>query len=305
MRDTDNQFDWTTTPTPNAANQLTAPEDDDDGDDTDPPDTPTPTPTPTPSATPATRSTTTETTNTFKSITITEARAAAKSTKVKVTGIVTAEPDMLSGKFFYIQDDQSGIQIYSGKSNFPELKLGQEIEVSGTVSEAQGEKKINTGDDAIKVLRNKDVPDPQEIATGKVEEEQEGMLVKINGALSRQSGKTFYLDDGSGEAKISILSTSPLNKPDMKKGDAVTIVGIIGQTTSGYRVMPRIAEDLITGQVAGAETASEVGTIHQLPDAGPNANFILIIAGVFMASGIALWLIWRPKSKPINSRLSA
>ncbi len=300
MRGTDGKFAWTTTPTPNAANKLTAIEEEDADASDDQSDTTDKDSSSTSSTASTTKSTSTSKsaaakTNaaTFQPMSITAARAAAKNTKVKVTGIVTAAPNMLSKTSFYIQDAQSGIQIYSSKSDFPELKLGQEIEVNGTVSEAQGEKKINIAADAIKILGQKEVPAAQETPTGKVMEEVEGKLIALNGAISRQSGKTFYVDDGGGEAKISI--TGDFEKPDLTKGDSVQITGIVGQTTSGYRVMPRSTEDIKKGEAAGAETASAGGTVKKLPAAGPSSNLFIIIAMVAAGAGVAIKIIWWKK----------
>lgn len=309
MRDVDNKFAWTTTPTPNAANKLTEEEEDEDKDDDNGGDgdngdgsggtTPTPTPTATPTATKSTS--TKASAATFQTMSIADARQAAKNTKAKITGIVTAAPKMLSDKFFYIQDSTSGIQIYSSKSDFPELKLGQEIEVSGTVSEAQGEKKINVAADAIKILGQKEVPAAQATPTGKVMEELEGKLIALNGAVSRQSGKTFYADDGGGEAKISI--TGDFEKPDLTKGDPIQITGIVGQTTSGYRVMPRSAEDIKPGAGGGAEPTDAANSIKKLPAAGPSSSLFIIIAIVAAGAGVAIKLIWshkNPGQRPVS-----
>lgn len=307
MREEDSKFAWTTTPTPNAANKLTAIEaddadaNDDQSDTKDKDSSSTSSTASTTKSTAATGKTTAAkaTAATFQPMSITDARAAAKNTKVKVTGIVTAAPKMLGDKFFYIQDARSGIQIYSSKSDFPELKLGQEIEVSGTVSEAQGEKKINIAADAIKVLEQKEVPAAQETPTGKVMEEVEGKLIALNGAISRQSGKTFYVDDGGGEAKISI--TGSFEKPDLTKGDSVQITGIVGQTTSGYRVMPRSTEDIKKGEIAGAETTDKGGTTKKLPAAGPSSNLFIICAVVAAGAGVAIKVIWS-RRKPAKAQ---
>ncbi len=303
MRDDANRFVWTTTPTPNAANQLTVNEEENDTEaeesqNTSSASTTSATAKSTATVASAKSATAKETASAFITMSIADARKADKNTKAKITGIVTAAPKMLGATFFYIQDAQCGIQIYSSKSDFPDLKLGQEIEVSGTVSEAGGEKKINIAADAIKALGQKEVPTAQATPTGKVGEELEGKLIDLNAAISRQSGKTFYLDDGGGEAKISI--TGDFEKPEMKKGDVAQITGIVGQTSSGYRVMPRQTEDIKKGEIAGEETAEKNTAVKKLPAAGPSFNLWLIIALVGAGAGVALKLIWnRRQSKNI------
>lgn len=300
MRGANNHFFWTTTPTPNAANILTEIEEE-TGEKSEAQKTPSAgaekasSVKSTTTASAAKKSAAPKTVATFQTMTISDARKADKNTKVKIIGLVTARPKMLSDKFFYIQDGDSGIQVYSSKSDFPELKLGQEIEVSGTTSEAQGEKKINIAAEAIKILEQKEVPAAQETLTGQVGEEQEGKLIVLKAAISRQSGKTFYLDDASGEAKISI--TGNFEKPEMKKGESVEITGIVGQTSAGYRVMPRQAEDIKKSEPAGTETATDDATIKKLPAAGPSSHFFVIIALAVAGAGVLVRIIWTKRNK--------
>lgn len=302
MRGIDNKFSWTTTPTPNAANVLTsiAAENENDHDD-DVVSTTVSTSSKSSSSSTSTKNAAAQKLeSSFQEMSITQARQAAKNTKAAVTGIVTAAPKMLSEKFFYIQDSDSGLQIYSSKADFPELQLGQEITARGTVSEAQGEKKLNiAAADDIKILGQKEVPAAQETATGQVTEELEGKLVKLSAAVSRQSGKTFYLDDGGGEAKISI--TGDFTKPEIKKGEVVQITGIVGQTSAGYRVMPRQAEDIGKSEGADTEAATDDQTVKKLPAAGPSSNLFVIIAIVAAGAGVIIRIIWsRKNKKPIH-----
>ena len=301
MRGTDNKFSWTTTPTPNAANVLTSTaEENENAQDEDRVSTTVSNSSKTSVSSTSTKNAAAEKSeSSFEEMSIAQARQADKNTKATVTGIITASPKMLSDKFFYIQDTESGLQIYSSKADFPELKLGQEITASGTVSEAQGEKKLNiAAADAIKILGQKEVPAAQETATGQIAEELEGKLVKLSAAISRQSGKTFYLHDGGGEAKISI--TGDFAKPEIKKGEVVQITGIVGQTSAGYRVMPRQAEDIKKGEVAGAEASADDNTVKKLPAAGPSSNLFVIIILVTAGAGVAIKIIWNKRKTKAN-----
>ncbi len=271
----DGSFAWTTTPTPNAANVFTGGTDDDE----------------TSSDSTQTGTTTSSDTTSEPELTdIAGVRKQNRNDEVKTKGVVTTIPGMLSPKYFYIQDSGAGIQIYASDGGFPELKLGNEIEVTGKLSEAQGEKRINVREGTIEVVGQQDIPSPATKKTGEIQEEVEGMLVTTSGPISRQSGKTFYLDDGSGETKISILKDTGIEKPKMTKGDPVTITGIVGETKSGYRVLPRTQEDF-GGEVAGA--VSEGGD-KELPDAGPSLNFLWVIATVGSITGLVIRRIWLP-----------
>ncbi len=58
---------------------------------------------------------------------------------IVTSGIVAAEPGRLGSQFFYIVDESgNGVQVYSNKKDFPELKIGDFIEVGGEISKING-----------------------------------------------------------------------------------------------------------------------------------------------------------------------
>jgi uncharacterized protein YdeI (BOF family) len=223
-----------------------------------------------------------------KEASISEAKALAKGAWVKVRGIVIVPPKVLSNKVFYISSEESGIQIYSSKGNFPEINSGDFIEIIGKTSEANNEKKINIySADDIEILDADFPPEPKIIKTGEINEALEGSLVKIEGQVSRSAGNVFYVDDGSGEIKIYIRSATGIKKPKTSKGTWVTIAGIVSETSTGYRILPRFQEDVLIGKVAGSNI---------LPQAG--ANLILIL-GLGTAISGAIVFIKRKRLFPL------
>jgi len=77
--------------------------------------------------------------------------------------------------------------------------------------------------------------------------------------VTQTSGTTFYVDDGSGEAKVYIKESTHITKPKMKKDTVVTITGIVSRTNSGYRILPRFQEDVRLGRVAGLKRFPATG----------------------------------------------
>ena len=261
----DDTFAWTTTPTPNSPNVFSVPANtNSSATTTSSSDTTVPT------------TTTVTTTTDIELLDIAAIRNQPKDTLVKTRGVVTAAPGMLNAKYFYIQDSKSGIQIYASDGNFPELKIGEEIEISGKTSETQGESRLNVKDGLIEKIGTAEQPTPLAKTTGEINEEFEGRLVTTTGPISRQSGQTFYLDDSSGEAKISILKDTGIVKPKMTKGDTVTITGIVSETSAGHRILPRQQADLGDGGEVAA--ASDTTKTKELPNAGPNYFTLGLIA---------------------------
>ena len=205
-----------------------------------------------------------------KETSIFEVKNLAKGTWARVRGFVSAPPKVLSDKVFYISSEESGIQIYSSKGDFPEINSGDFVEIIGKTSEANNEKKINIYSiNDIQILDADIPPEPKIIKTGEINETLEGSLVKIEGQVSRSAGNVFYVDDGSGEIKIYIRSATGIKKPKTSKGTWVTIAGIVSETSSGYRILPRFQEDVLVGKVAGSNI---------LPQTGANLFFIFILS---------------------------
>jgi DNA/RNA endonuclease YhcR with UshA esterase domain len=179
----------------------------------------------------------------IKDLPIIEVKKQQIGTKVKTRGVVSVEPGRLGKTIFYIQDENSGIQIYSWYKDFPLLKLGDFIEVIGELSEMNGELriKIKLSSD-IKVLENKAPPIFQKISIINTNNFL-GRLVKVKGTITKSSGNTFYINDGSGTVKIYIKDETGIKKPKTKKGDIVEIVGIASVTEAGLRILPRYKQD--------------------------------------------------------------
>ncbi len=215
-----------------------------------------------------------------KETSISEVKNLAKGTWAKIRGIVSAPPKVLSDKVFYISSEESGIQIYSSKGNFPEINSGDFVEIIGKTSEANKEKKINIySANDIEILDADIPPEPKIIKTGEINEMLEGSLVKIEGQVSRSAGNVFYVNDGSGEIKIYIRSATGIKKPKTSKGAWVAIAGIVSETSTGYRILPRFQEDILVGRVAGSNI---------LPQAGANLFFILSLSLVALLAGFLI-----------------
>ncbi len=84
---------------------------------------------------------------------------------------------------------------------------------------------------------------PVEIKTGEIQN-YENYLVKITGTVVETSGNTFYLDDGSGKAKVYIQESSGIDKPPMRKGDIFEIIGIVDLYRGVWRVLPQKQDDI-------------------------------------------------------------
>lgn len=106
-------------------------------------------------------------------------------------------------------------------------------------------------------LENIDIPinsSPIEIHTGEFRN-FENYLVTITGTVVETSGNTFYLDDGSGKAKVYIQDATGIDKPPMHKGDIFEVTGIVNLYRDTWRILPQKQEDVKLIQAAEGSTS--------------------------------------------------
>ncbi len=166
-------------------------------------------------------------------------------TPVVTEGIVSAPPNSLGKNILYLSG--SGIQVYSSKG-FGVFVIGDRLRITGKMSTSGGERRIlvSAKTDVVKVSVG-EVPQAHELKTGEVTEPYEGSLVSVAGPVTKSSGDTFYINDGSGEVRIFIRDITGIVKPRLTKGTFVTVTGIVSQTKAGYRIMPRTQDDIFFG----------------------------------------------------------
>ena len=199
------------------------------------------------------------------------------------------EPGILGSQIFYLRDEN--IQVYSFKKDFPQVSVGDIVEVTGELSEGVGDRRIKTKtQNDIKIIGHQDELLPVEISLAEVDESNQGQLVKIAGEMIEIKGSNIFIDDGTGEAKIYLKSSTGINKSLFKEGEKIELVGIVSKSGSDYRILPRYETDiLILGEVKGesaqGEQAKEIN--------GNNKYFIAII--IFMGLIIS-WLVYKQYS---------
>ena len=207
---------------------------------------------------------------------LSDIRDIENGTIITTEGVVTVQPKIFGTTQFYIMSD-AGIQIYSAKKDFPTLALGDTIRVTGTLSESQGEKRIKiSSKEDITVLAQGTPAAPQEIAIADISQNEKGVLITFSGTVLETSGRTIFVRDDS-DAEIKVYYKDGIEKPKMSENMAITITGVVSETSSGLRVLPRMSEDTILTSaepIEAEQTNEEVAGIRlqettQIPSALP------------------------------------
>lgn len=193
-------------------------------------------------------------------ISIAAAKQLPKGESAIITGTVNVLPDVFGSQFFYIQDETSGIQVYSSKQYFPDLAVGDLVQVSGKMSEASGEKKINISVvEDIEIISTENELRPIEIS--EYAESQLGQLVQVGGEVTEKSGSTIILDTGWN---IYVKRATGLSTKAFEEGEHVTVVGVLTATNDGVRVLPRGEQDVSNLTASGSSDNKSAASSRDL-----------------------------------------
>jgi PKD repeat protein len=188
-------------------------------------------------------------------------RALETGTSVRFRAVVSVEPGILGKTVFYVAG--SGIQMYHSKGDFPQLRIGDVIDVVGILQESGSEMRIRiSGKDAVRVIVHGNPPRPQPLETSAIGEESEGYFVHIQGEVVEVRWPYIFLDDGSGEVRVYVKKSTGIEKRKLYVGDELSVTGIVSQTPAGYRVLPRYESDIVLVKKPEKEQTNE----EALPD---------------------------------------
>jgi len=175
---------------------------------------------------------------------IADARAAVKNTSVKIKGVVVALPGDFGAQYFYIGDGPMGIQIYQNKKLFPELQIGDVVEVSGVTSASGEIKRVNVKNKTdIRVISHGTSTSTSAVIED-LNEEMLGGLIKITGEITEIKSNYMYVDDGTTELIVYFKQGAKIDKKKFKEGELVEIIGVLEKSKTDLQLWPRGREDI-------------------------------------------------------------
>ncbi len=187
--------------------------------------------------------------------TIAAAKILEDGATVIISGTVTALPGQLGSQYFLLQDASGGVQVYSYAKLFPQLEIGTRVTVSGEVGTSRGTKRIKITQASDIVVNGSGDPVAAKTVS-ELNETNEGMLVQTASVLVEKSGLNWSLENGLA---VGLKGSSGVSNKDFKEGDSVTVTGIVEQSGGNYRIAPRQAEDVKSGNDLTADGAGVAG----------------------------------------------
>ena len=221
--------------------------------------------------------------------------------KVLVEGVVNSLPGMFGTQYFYIEGD-GGVQIYNNAKDFPELLIGDFIQVRGEISKINLESRVKTNNKDEIIIVDKDYTLTPVKPEGTLGKEQLGKLVMVSGEIVEKDGNKFKLNSGDWEYNFEIKDGTNIDKKNLAEGDTIKIFGIVVSDKQGYKILPRTEDDIEhtekqvipdTGKVLGEFSEVDEWNLEQ-KNSKKNDYIFLII---FFIVIISLVLIYKKARK--------
>ena len=119
------------------------------------------------------------------------------------------------------------------------------VRVTGILSSSAGEARLKLADASdIERLGQEDAPLPHDLSLQEISEATEGWLVRVTGTVASKDGNAYVLSNGDNEAKMYLKESTNI-VPTFSVGDELTVVGIVSETSAGYRILPRGNDDIL------------------------------------------------------------
>jgi uncharacterized protein YdeI (BOF family) len=178
--------------------------------------------------------------------TIQLAKTYPDQTNVTVGGIVNVLPGALGKQFFYIQDEESGIQIYKNDAIFPDVTIGQKVIVNGEMSTNNSERRIKvTKNGFIKTETENIVLNPNSAALSELKTENVGMLFTVSGIVNEKTDDKLIIEKDGQTLEVSIASYTGIDTTEISPNASVQVTGVARISANGIRLSPRTQNDLV------------------------------------------------------------
>lgn len=174
-----------------------------------------------------------------------------QNTMVVVRGRVTVPPGVFDPKELYISDGKNGMLVKHTKTDLPSFSPGDLVEVRGSFKRYVSGAAVSLGTvGAIYALAEETatVSESVKLSIQSIDDNMLNALVAVSGEVTQVRWPHIYVQDASGQIRVYVKKSTGIEKMDLQKGQQVDVSGIVGKTASGYRILPRTADDVnITG----------------------------------------------------------
>lgn len=245
-----------------------------------------------------TKKTTTKTA--AKSKTVVSARLAdirllPSGTPVDVQGVITSVPGIFGKQIAYLSDESGGLALFQSKSQFPALKLGDEVRVRGTISIAQSRPRIliKTAADITRV-GTRSLAATDSFAIEDLSLDHFGMLISVRAELTERKRTSWYLDDGTAELLATIKTGTGLTSTTLAEGSELIVTGVLENGTKGVELWPRGVADVEVIEKTDS-SSSVISSLNQSTRSKSSSYPKTIIFSVAAVAAVGIGAVLRKK----------
>ena len=225
-----------------------------------------PTPIPTVAATPGP-----------SSIPIATARGLPDGSTATIEGVTLTGSDFTDGGG-YLADASGAVAVLPDADAFVRGRL---VRVTGEIDDRFGQRTLRVAPGGIVDLGPGADPSAVAVSTASIGEAIEGRLARIAATIvgspsTLTTSVAFDVDDGSGPTRLVVATATGIDVSSWESGTALELVGVIGQRdstgtgTTGYRIQPRDAADVVAVTPPAASTPAPSGGASTSPGASPS-----------------------------------
>ncbi len=235
----------------------------------------------------------------YVSITPSEVQSHGAGQTVLVEGVVNSLPNMFSSQYFYIEGD-GGVQIYSNKKDYPDLRIGDYIQVKGEISKINNESRVKTKSKEDIFILDRDYILTADVANGEFSENNIGKLISLEGELVEKNGSKFIIYSEGDNYLFEIKDGTKIDKKNLKEGDLLKLSGILSTNKDSYIIFPRFEEDIEHLEILPDNDSGEVlGEFIEesewtLPQKNSDINKYLLVI-IFLQFFIMIFFLMRKK----------
>ncbi|MBI5733580.1 MAG: lamin tail domain-containing protein [Candidatus Kerfeldbacteria bacterium] len=221
----------------------------------------------------------------YQAVALAEARLLDSGNKIITEGVVSLAPDSLTKNLMFLGSE--GLQISLSDNNWPTLKTGDLIKISGTISRSTtGTKLLVRKSDQLTITGSGPAPEPANLNLTDITEDNEGQLITTSGQITRSTARSFAISADNTNLAVSLKNTE-LNWPKLKTGTAITLTGFVTLTKDGLKFFVRSPEDIVIKTLP--LPPPQVIDIAQNPEKSNWASYILAIATVLVIVTMYFW----------------
>ena len=177
--------------------------------------------------------------------------------RARVSGTVLVAPGVLGTQIFYVDDGDGGIQVYKNDADFPDLKEGDVVTVTGTVTESRGEERLKVGKtDSITVVESTEPEAAETMAIADIAENDHGKLIRVAGIVLVRSGSHATLEDHGARINVRVADGTGIDATVFANGTSVEVTGILVAASGTLTLLPRSPDDVTVTPVETTTVAA-------------------------------------------------